>query len=124
MNILADEIIDLQRGKKHMAVMSAPQRVGCMLLKLSSGMIGKGGTFVLPYDKSLAASNVGMKPETLSRALKELKAYGVTVKGSEVTIENFTKLAEHCCVHCSAISGTCGGGKRAKQCEAGNSALL
>jgi CRP-like cAMP-binding protein len=112
MNTLADKIIDLQHGKEHMAIMSAPQRVGCMLLKLSSDMIGKGGTFTLPYDKSLAASNVGIKPETLSRALKELRAYGVTVKGSEITIDNFTKLAEHCCVHCSSMGRTCVSSKR------------
>jgi CRP-like cAMP-binding protein len=112
MNILADEVIELQQNKEHMAIMSAPQRAGCMLLKLSSNMIGKGGTFLLPYDKSLAASNIGIKPETVSRALKELRAYGVTVKGSEITIENFTKLAEHCCIHCSSMSRICVGSKR------------
>ncbi len=112
MSILADEVIDLQHGKEQMAIMSAPQRVGCMLLKLSSDMIGKGGTFTLPYDKSLAASNLGIKPETFSRALKELKDYGVSVKGSEVTIENFERLSEHSCVHCSSLGGTCRSDKR------------
>lgn len=119
MNILADEVIDLQHGKEHMAIMNAPQRVGCMLLKLSGGIVGKGGTFMLPYDKSLAASNLGMKPETFSRALKELKTHGVTVKGSEITIDNFEALSEHCCGHCSSITGGCKGDRREEKTGAG-----
>jgi CRP-like cAMP-binding protein len=113
MAIMSDEMHDLQIEKEHLANMSASQRLGCTLLRLSAGMVGKGGTFTLPYDKSLAAANLGMKPETFSRALKDLQSVGVTAKGSEITIENFEKLAEHSCAHCSAIRVTCGGDKRA-----------
>ncbi len=112
MDILSVEVQNLQREKEHLSVMSAPQRVGCTLLRLSGSMIGKGGTFTLPYDKSLAAANLGMKPETFSRALKELQSLGVTVKGSEITIESFKKLAEYSCAHCSSIEGECRGDKR------------
>ena len=110
--IMSDELHGLQQEKEHLANMSASQRVGCTLLRLSAGMVGKGGTFTLPYDKSLAAANLGMKPETFSRALKELSVLGVTVRGSEITIECFERLAEYCCIHCSAIRGTCKGDKR------------
>ncbi len=110
--IMSEELHYLQHEKEHLANMSASQRVGCTLLKLSADMIGEGGTFTLPYDKSLAAANLGMKPETFSRALKELRSLGVTVRGSEITIERFERLAEYCCVHCSVIRGTCKGDKR------------
>ncbi|HBR69698.1 MAG TPA: hypothetical protein DEA55_10025 [Rhodospirillaceae bacterium] len=112
MALMSHEVLGMQREKERLASMSAAQRVGCMLLRLSAGMIGKGGTFTLPYDKSLAAANLGMKPETFSRALKELQPYGVTARGSEITIESFEHLAEYSCAHCSAMRQACEGDKR------------
>ena len=109
MAILADDVTRLQREREHVAMMTAPQRVGCLLLKLSADMIGNGGTFTFSYDKSLAAAQLAMKPETFSRALSQLKIIGVTVHGSEVQIEDFRKLAEHCCGHCSLEEGDCKG---------------
>ncbi len=106
MSVMSHKLHDLQVEKEHFSVMSASQRVGCTLLKLSANMIDcKGGTFTLPYEKSLIAANLSMKPETLSRALKELQGYGVTIQGSEVTIESFERLAGFCCVHCSVEGG-------------------
>lgn len=112
MQSMSREMHKLQVEKEHMAIMSAPQRVGCLLLQLSSGMIGKGGTFPFPYDKSLAASRLGMKPETFSRALVQLQPLGVVVKGPEIKIESFVDLVEFCCSHCSEELGTCQGSRR------------
>jgi CRP-like cAMP-binding protein len=112
MMLMSDEIHDMQMEKEHENTMNASQRVGCMLLRLAAGMQGKGGAFTLPYDKSLAAANLGMKPETFSRALKELKELGVSVKGSEVIIDNFERLAAHSCANCSSILGSCKGDHR------------
>lgn len=112
MGIMSEEILDMQKEKEHSTLMSSEQRVGCLLLQLSGKMIGKGGTFTLPYDKSLAAANLGMQPETFSRGLKGLIPYGVHAKGSEVTIDSFEKLSNHCCVHCSSLEGACRGDKR------------
>lgn len=106
---MAREMHKLQMENEHMALMSAPQRVGCLLLQLSAGMIGKGGTLPFPYDKSLAAQRLGMSPETFSRALAQLKPVGVTVKGAEITIDSFTGLMDFCCGHCSASPGHCRG---------------
>lgn len=118
MGVLSKGIQKSQLENEHLAVMSAPQRVGCLLLQLSGHMIGKGGTFSFPYDKSLAAAQLGMKPETFSRALSQLKSYGVSVIGPEIKIESFSCLVGYCCGHCSAQpgecpgshGGTCGGG--------------
>ncbi len=107
MRIMSDEMGHLRLENEHMALMSTPQRVGCLLLQISAHMQGKGGTFTLPYDKSLAASRLGMKPETFSRALGQLKPLGVKVNGSEVTIDDFECLVSYTCGHCSAMPGEC-----------------
>jgi CRP-like cAMP-binding protein len=111
MNSMSREMRNLQMENEHLALMSAPQRVGCLLLQLSAGMVGKGGTFSFPYDKSLAASRLGMKAETFSRALSQLKPVGVTVNGPEVTIDSFASLVEYCCSHCSSLPGECAGSR-------------
>lgn len=109
MGVLAKNVHKTQLENEHLAVMSAPQRVGCLLLQLSGHMIGKGGVFSFPYDKSLAAAQLGMKPETFSRALGQLKPYGVDVDGPEIKIESFSCLVGYCCGHCSAQPGECAG---------------
>lgn len=113
---MSREMNKLRIENEHMALMSAPQRVGCLLLQLSSGMIGDGGTFAFPYDKSLAAARLGMKPETFSRALSQLRPYGVTVKGAEIHIDRFHRLSAYCCGYCSAETPDCKGANR-KSCH-------
>ncbi len=108
---MSREMQKLQLENEHLSIMTAPQRVGCLLLQLSTGMLGKGGTFSFPYDKSLAATRLGMKPETFSRALSQLKPFGVDIKGSEVTINSFQCLMQYVCGHCSLQSGDCRGAK-------------
>lgn len=80
MQIMSRELKSLEMENDHLALMSASQRVGCLLLQMSSEMLGKDGTFAFPYDKALAASRLTMKPETFSRALAQLKDVGVSVK--------------------------------------------
>jgi CRP-like cAMP-binding protein len=122
MDSMSREIHNLQMENEHMALMSAPQRVGCLLLQLSSGMIGKGGTFTFPFDKSLAAARLGMKPETFSRALGQLKEVGVAVKGPEIKIDSFDCLVGYCCGDCSAQSDECNGRREAACCREGSCA--
>lgn len=116
MDSMSREMRNLQMENEHLALMSAPQRVGCLILQLSSGMVGKGGTFSFPYDKSLAAARLGMKAETFSRALAQLKPVGVTVNGPEVSVDSFSALVEYCCSHCSSLPGECSG-SRGIDCE-------
>lgn len=108
MAAMTREIEKQQMNNEHMALMSSAQRVGCLLLQLSSEMIGSGGTFTFPYDKSLAAAQLGMKPETFSRSLAQLKEAEVESRGTEVKVESFCALAKFCCKNCTA-EGKCAG---------------
>jgi CRP-like cAMP-binding protein len=112
---MSREMGKLQLENEHLAIMTAPQRVGCLLLQLSSGMLGKGGTFTFPYDKSLAAARLGMKAETFSRALSQLKPYGVNTLGSEIQISSFQCLVQYVCGHCSLHDGECRGSQDPKR---------
>ncbi len=95
------EIEKLQRENEHLTLMSASQRVGCLLLMMSAAMSGDSGSFRFPYSKSVAAARLGMKSETFSRALAQLASVGVVVNGPEITVQSFKALAGHCCVYCS-----------------------
>jgi CRP-like cAMP-binding protein len=107
MDSMYRDMRQFQIEAEHLALMSAPQRVSCLMLKLSAGMTGSGGAFTFPYDKSLAAARLGMKPETFSRAFAPLKPVGVTVRGAEIRIDSFERLAEFSCSHCSALPEEC-----------------
>ena len=48
----------------------------------------------LPYDKSLVAGRLGMKPETLSRSFRKLRKWGVTVYREEVIVSEVARLRE------------------------------
>jgi CRP/FNR family transcriptional activator FtrB len=51
-----------------------------------------GGAFTIPVDKRTLASRLGMTPENLSRNLAALGAYGVEVRGREVTLTDIPRL--------------------------------
>lgn len=62
------------------------------------------GKFRLDFEKSMLAKHLGMTPETLSRTLKDLTAYGVEIEGKSVTI------ADPCCLcqfHDTMIARKC-----------------
>lgn len=88
MHYLVGQIEQLQ-------VRSGTQRVADFLLKLCSTE-GGPSEIALPYDKSLIASRLGMKPESFSRALARLRELGVQTEGSHVSISNVVTLAEFC----------------------------
>lgn len=70
------------------------QRIADFLLSLCEGETGDC-TVILPYDKVLIAAWLGMKPESLSRAFRRLKNYGVTIRKDRATIESVERLAEY-----------------------------
>ncbi len=47
---------------------------------------GSSGKFSIPYDRRTLASLLAMTPENLSRSIRTLINYGVTVRGREVTL--------------------------------------
>lgn len=90
------------REIEHFNVQNAPQRIGCFLLRLILDAPEAPVTLHLPYDKTLIAGRLGMKPETFSRALAKLKeATNLRVHGSSVTIPSVSILADYVCSHCS-----------------------
>ena len=70
---------------EHIKLLSAPQRVADFLIRLCPAHEG-GCTIELPYEKALIASRLGMKPESLSRALAKLRPLGVGVDREHVSI--------------------------------------
>jgi len=63
------------------------ERLASFLLQLAPGN-SRSTDIVLPCEKSVIASYLGMKPESFSRSLKELKTYGVSNRGRRVHIED------------------------------------
>jgi CRP-like cAMP-binding protein len=91
------------REIEHFNVQNAPQRIGCFLLRLCKSDADGSVTLHLPYDKTLIAGRLGMKPETFSRALAKLRdATGIRIMGPTVHIDNLATLVTYTCSHCSS----------------------
>jgi CRP/FNR family transcriptional activator FtrB len=70
---------------KNLKLRSSLERLANHLL--TARELASGGTsFDLGLEKRRLASSLGMTPENLSRAFRQLKPYGVSVEGSRVTI--------------------------------------
>ncbi|MCB1537616.1 MAG: Crp/Fnr family transcriptional regulator [Rhodospirillales bacterium] len=88
---------------EHRTLQSAPQRIGCFLLRLMNQHDSGPVTVHLPYDKTLLAARLGMQPETFSRALARLKKEtGLEIRGSTVQARSFVQLSEYACAACSS----------------------
>jgi CRP/FNR family transcriptional regulator, dissimilatory nitrate respiration regulator len=74
---------------------STAQRLGGFLLSLTEEEAGEVRV-TLPYDKRLLANRLGMKPESLSRALAKLRDTGVADKDGQVTIQDVAELRDYC----------------------------
>jgi len=68
-------------------LMQTTQRLADYLLGLAPDRPGKCEV-VLPFEKSLIATYLGMEPESLSRAMKNLRPHGLTCVGRKVCIED------------------------------------
>lgn len=85
----------LNQQSEQLQAKTASQRVGNFLLPLIHER--NGSTVVhLPYDKSLIAARLGMKPETFSRALAKLRQIGVRAEGNAVVVPKPTELLRYC----------------------------
>ncbi len=76
---------------EYIKLLSAPRRVAQFLVQRCPR---KEGACVigLPYEKTLIANRLGMKPESLSRAIARLRCLGVRVDGEHVVIPDVAKL--------------------------------
>jgi len=77
---------------------STSQRLGEFLLGMCEACEGGDtkATIDLPYDKSLVAARLGMKPESLSRALVKLRNVGVSTHGHQVLLDDIPQLRNFC----------------------------
>jgi CRP-like cAMP-binding protein len=97
----------LELQVEHASTMNAAQRIGCFLIRICSKYNEGKGEVKLPFDKMLIASFLGMKRETFSRGLNELKSLGVKVNGNLVVVPEIRKLTELSCVSCSLSNYYC-----------------
>lgn len=78
------------KATKDLKLRTSLERLANYLLRLNRSL----GTneFELPSEKRRLAALLGMTPENLSRAIKSLQAYGVTINGSHVILHDPTDL--------------------------------
>ncbi len=83
---------------------SARERVGWFLLRLYLNQANQESEIFLPYDKSIIASYLDMRPETFSRALKKLRSDGFVILKDRISIPKDKSLCAFCDQH---LAGTC-----------------
>lgn len=89
---LAEQFRGMVRQIKNLKLRSAIQRVGCYILALSARQCTPYQA-VLPYEKHLVASELGMTKETFSRAVSSLKESGIRIEGKKIIIVDHARLA-------------------------------
>jgi len=60
----------------------------------------------LPYDKVLIAAQLGLTPESLSRAFARLKMAGVAIDAAQVVVKDIAKLRQIATNDRSAVRGS------------------
>ena len=86
----------LIQGLESIRLKSATERVGWFLLKLLLEQGRVPDMVELPYDKSLIASYLDMKPETFSRTLKKFKQKGFEIRKDAVILPKVKALCGFC----------------------------
>lgn len=92
---LAQQFRRMVRQIKNLKLRSSTQRVGCYVLALSKRQ-GTPDRAVLPYEKTLIASQLGITRESFSRALSSLERFGIRVEGQMIAILDRHQLATEC----------------------------
>jgi CRP/FNR family transcriptional activator FtrB len=84
---LATESLQIIEDFKKHRLLNSTARIAHWMLQWDS-QSGGNGQIVIPFDKRVLASYLGMTPEQLSRGFAGLVSAGVTVDGRTVTIGN------------------------------------
>lgn len=85
---LIDQVLDLK-------VHSPGKRLASMLLDLTTSDDG-AEAIRLPMSKAALAGQLGITPESMSRALSRLSRFGVSCHGPDITIADIAKLRRYC----------------------------
>jgi CRP-like cAMP-binding protein len=96
---------NLVQQVEHLKVQSGVQRVAEYLASLALMNQGKNA-MALPYDKVLIAAQLGLTPESLSRAFARLKTAGVDIKAARVVVKDIAKLRQIATDDRSAVRGS------------------
>jgi len=78
---------------KNMRLRTSLERLASWIL-LADAEAGGTGKFVIPMEKRSLASQLGMRPENLSRNFAELARYGVRVSGRTIHIDDMAALTQ------------------------------
>ncbi|WP_417411289.1 helix-turn-helix domain-containing protein [Hoeflea sp.] len=79
------------RHAKGLKLRNSKERVAAYICR-QSRLAGNVASFILPVEKRLLASYLGMTPENLSRAIKSLQSDGVAVDGMRIIITDLKAL--------------------------------
>lgn len=114
MQIMAEDTQASRIETEHQSTMSAAQIVACFLQHLCVKHRFDPRGFTLPYTKSIIASRLGMKLESLSRVLPKLRDYGIIVRGKQVSFTNVASAQKFSCGYCS-VAEECPTGKTMRE---------
>lgn len=92
---LAQQFRRMVRQVKSLKLRSSTQRVGCYVLALSKRQ-GTPDRAVLPFEKTLIASELGITRESFSRALSKLGRSSIRVNGQTIAILDAPRLVAEC----------------------------
>lgn len=81
------------RNTKNLKLRTARERLAAYILRQVKSR-GSGASFILPVEKRLLASYLGVTPESLSRLMKSLQDCGVHIEGQRITLTDPSRLAE------------------------------
>jgi CRP-like cAMP-binding protein len=90
---ISQHMHNLVQKVEQLKAQSGVQRVAEFLASLSLAEQGHCAV-VLPYDKLLIAGQLGLTPESLSRAFAKLRGVGVVVDASHVVVKDVAKLRQ------------------------------
>jgi CRP-like cAMP-binding protein len=74
-------------------ILTGPARLADFIVSLAGPQTGSAEV-VLPYEKQLIAGQLGMTPESFSRALSQLRRHGVQVNRDRLEVKNIDGLRE------------------------------
>ena len=100
LSALSQSTHEMKVDAENRAAMSIEQRVACFLSKICAIQELNPSGFNLPYSKGLIASRLGMRQETLSRALLKLEDTGITVKDKHVSLHDLESIDKNVCSQC------------------------
>ncbi|WBU61237.1 Crp/Fnr family transcriptional regulator [Paracoccus albus] len=101
LNLLAASYVHLHglvEQVERLKARSGVQRLAEFLIDLaetgSNGVNGAVPKLALPYNKALIAGQLGLQPESLSRAFAKLRDFGVHIEGNTAQIDDLDRLRE------------------------------